>query len=136
MSWDIFVQNIPPDAKCVGDIPDNFRPLPIGPRSRVLEIIREVVPFADYSDPTCIHVDGPAVSMEIGMGDEDPISSFAFFIRGGDASAGVVADVLSRLKLRALDTGSESGIFDPAKAVGSFQKWQQFRDRVCKPKTG
>lgn len=135
MSWNIFVQDIPSDAKCVADIPDGFRPQPIGPRARVLDTIREVIPFADFSDGTWVRVDGAEVSMEISIDDEDPLSSFAFFIRGGEAAPGIVAEVLNRLNLRAFDSGSESGIFDPTNAADSLHKWQQYRGHVCRPKT-
>lgn len=88
MSWDIFVQDIPADARSVGDIPNDFSPLPIGPVSRILDAIRAAAPFADFSDPTWIRLDRPGVSMEISVQNEEPIRGFAFHIRGGNASAG------------------------------------------------
>jgi hypothetical protein len=51
MSWGIFVQDIPPDARTVDDIPDSFVPAPIGQRSFIIEEIQKVAPFADFSDP-------------------------------------------------------------------------------------
>jgi hypothetical protein len=50
MSWDIFVQDLPRDAKTVADIPDDFKPAVIGARSEIISMIKEVVPTANFSD--------------------------------------------------------------------------------------
>ncbi|HEY3898268.1 MAG TPA: hypothetical protein VGM54_06630 [Chthoniobacter sp.] len=130
MSWDIFVQDIPVEARTLAEIPDDFSPQPIGAPSHILDAIRAAAPFADLSDPTWVRIDAPGISMEVGVRAEDPLYSFAFHIRGGDCSAGVVADILQRLQLRAIDPASDSGIFDSSKAAESLQRWQQYRDRV------
>ena len=49
-------------------------------------------------------------------------------------AAGVVADILDRLGLRAIDTGrDDGGFFDPAEAVASLQRWREYRNRVLGP---
>jgi hypothetical protein len=135
MSWDIFVQDIPSDAKSVEDIPDDFSPKPIGSPADVLEAVRSVAPFADFSDPTWVQIDAPGINIEVSIRSEEPLASFAFHVRGGDCSAGVVSDILSRLRLRAFDPASDSGIFDPQSASESFQKWKEYRDRVVQKRT-
>jgi hypothetical protein len=47
MSWDIFVQDTPPLARSVKEIPDDFDPKPIGKRLDLVARTREVVPNAD-----------------------------------------------------------------------------------------
>jgi hypothetical protein len=42
MSWDIFVQDLPRDAQSIEDIPRDFQPKPILPRSRIVEVFKEV----------------------------------------------------------------------------------------------
>jgi hypothetical protein len=130
MSWDIFVQDIPGTARSVADIPDDFSPRPISSPSRVLDAIRAAAPFADVSDPTWVRLDAPGVSIEVSLGTDDPLDSFAFHVHGGDCSAGVVADILDRLQLRAFDPASDSGIFDPSRAAESFHRWQEYRNHV------
>jgi hypothetical protein len=130
MSWDIFVQDIPRGARSVADIPDAFSPQTIGSRQSILETICAVAPFADISDPTLVHLEAPGVDIEVSLGADDPLGRFAFHVRGGECSAGVVADILHRLHLRAFDPASSTGIFDAAKAKESFRQWQQYRDRV------
>lgn len=130
MSSDIFVQDIPAEAHSVADIPDDFSPKPIGSPSGVLDAIRSAAPFADFSDPTWVRIEAPGVSIEASLGADDPLDGFAFHIHGGDGSAGVVADVLQRLQLRAFDPASDSGIFDSPKAAESLHRWQQYRTHV------
>ena len=130
MSWDIFVQDLPPDVKGVADIPEDFVPQPIGSRSRVIDAIRAAAPFAKFTNDTLAQLDAPDISIEITIGANDPLRGFAFHVYGGDRSVRVVADILSRLQLRALDPLSHSGIFDPSQASGSLQRWQAYRRSV------
>ena len=60
MSWDIFVQDIPPLARSVKEIRDDFHPRPIGERLDLVARIPEVVPNADFSSPTWESIEGPA----------------------------------------------------------------------------
>ena len=130
MSWDIFVQDLPPDAKSVADIPADFKPAPIGKRSMMIERIKEIVPTVNFSDPSWGLIDGDGWSIEIDIGVQEDCDGFAFHIRGADAAAGVVAAILQHLKLRALD--SQTGdIFVPgADAVDSLRKWRAYYDRA------
>jgi hypothetical protein len=130
MSWDIFVQDIPKNARAVSDIPDDFEPRPLGPRSEVIRRILEVVPNADASDPSWVTIEGPDYSIECNIGDDEEVTSFVLHVRGGDVAAGLVSDLLSRSSWRAFDSASESGLFDPASAVDSFGKWRAYRDRI------
>ncbi len=51
MSWDIFVADYPRSARTVEDIPDDYVPRPIGPRTDIIARIKEEVPSADFSEP-------------------------------------------------------------------------------------
>ena len=130
MSWDIFVQDLPPDAATVADIPDDFEPAPLMERSALIERIRGVVSEADFGDPAWGRIEGPGFSIEVNIGNEDPVRGFAFHVRGGDLAVGIVADVLERLGLRALDPGSGSGFFERGAAVASLTAWRDYRSRV------
>lgn len=133
MSWDVFVQDIPKDAASVAEIPDDFVPQPIGPRSRIIDAIRYVAPFADISDPAWVRIEGNGCDIEINLGAEEPVRNFALHIRGGDASVGVVAAILARLELRAFDPESDTGLFDLATASASLEQWMAFRERAFAP---
>lgn len=52
MSWDLFVMNLPPEIKSSKDIPRDFNPSPIGPRSEIIAKISALYPECDFSDPT------------------------------------------------------------------------------------
>ena len=112
MSWDIFVEEIPPSIRSVDEMPSNFQPAFIGRRSDVISRILEVVPFADLSDPTLGRIDGSTFSIEVNMGN-DPVRH------------------LLHLGLRAFDPQAPNGIFelevDPT--IG-LRKWRAYRDSV------
>jgi len=134
MSWDIFVQDLPRDAKSIEDIPQDFRPKPILPRKRIVEVFKEVAPFTDFSDPTWWNVDCDAFSIEVNIRAEDPCSGFALHVRGSSEAAGFVAEVLQRLGVRALDPSSETGFFELERSREGFRKWQAYRDQIVSKK--
>ena len=94
MSRDLFVQDIPPGARTVADIPGDFAPCDIGERSSIIAAIRRVVPDADFSDPSWGNLEGPDYSIEVNLGDEGPCTSFALHVQGGDTAAFVVHEIL------------------------------------------
>jgi len=128
MSWDILVQDMPADAKAIADIPHDFRPEPLGPRSELISRIQALVPEADFSDPSWGLIDGPGFSIEVSFGKLETVTGFSFHVRGGDAAAGVVTEILTGLGLRAFDT-TTGEFFDSAQAVESLRKWRAYRDR-------
>jgi hypothetical protein len=74
------VQDIPPLARSVKEIPDDFDPRPIGKRLDLVARIREVVPNADFSSPTWGSIEGPGYSIEVNMGEDEHVKSFAFHV--------------------------------------------------------
>jgi hypothetical protein len=132
MSWDIFVQDFPSHVSSLEDIPADFKPASIGKRSMVIEQIKAVAPIADFSNPSWGTIDSDGWSIEVNIGLEEECRGFAFHVRGGDAAVGVIAAILQRLKLRAID--SETGDFFIAgpKAAEAFGKWRAYRDQVMK----
>ena len=76
---------------------------------------RELAPDADFSDPGWGQVSLPGVEIEVNVGNESPLDSFALHVRGPDRAAAdaFVARLLDRLHVRAFDPGGaeESGIF-------------------------
>lgn len=130
MSFDIFVQDLPAEAADIGDIPDDFEPLPLGTRADIIARILEVIPEADFSDPAWGHIDDDLLSIEVNLGADQVCSGFAFHVRGGDEAIGVVAAILDHLGLRAINP--QAGAFFEAgpNASASFARWRAYRDRV------
>jgi hypothetical protein len=133
MSHDIFVQYIPADARSVADIAEHLESRPIGTRSTAISTILAVAPTADFSDPARGVIEGNGFSIEVNLGDDETLKSFAFHLRGGGNEAtAIVTEVLMRLGLRAFDPSSATGIFDPNAAAQGFENWQRYRDQVSK----
>lgn len=133
MSFDVFVQDIPASAKSRDDIPDDFEPKPIGARSTVIAAIRKVAPEVKFADPAWGTIDGDSYSIEVNVGLEDPVTSFAFYVREGEDALFLVADILAELGVRAFAPGTESGLFELHRSREAFVRWREFRDRVMKP---
>jgi hypothetical protein len=132
MSWDIFVQELPSEAKTVADIPSNFRPSVIGKRSEIIDSIIGVIPTADFSDPSWGLIEGQDWSIEVNLGQEEDCDGFGLHVRGGDATVGAVAAILRRLNLRALDSQTGEFFATNESAVESFRQWRKYRDQVTR----
>lgn len=130
-SWDVFVQDFPAGATTKSDIPDNFQPGPIGTRSDLIKKIKAVVPKADFSDPSWGKIEGKDFSIEINLGDDEELTSFAFHVRGSDEAALIVARILKQLNLRALDSGTGEflELKNPAKGL---RIWRGYNDKSSK----
>ena len=129
MSWDIYAQDMPLEAKSVDDIPDTFVPDTIGNRSDIVAQIQKLVPFADFSNPAWGTIDGDDFSIEVNIGEDEKVECVAFRIRGEKTAASVISDILTELNIRAFDTGTVE-IFDHDNASTSMDQWRAYRERV------
>jgi hypothetical protein len=132
MSWDILIQDLPKDAHCVADIPNDYRPNPLGPRSEMIARIQQVLPGANFSDPSWGILDQAEFSIEFNMGSGEICDSVMLHVRGGGSAAIIVTRLLEQLNLCALDLQAGE-FFSPQVAEGSFDQWQAYRDKVIKP---
>lgn len=113
MSRDIFVQDLPPGIASVEDIPDEFVPRPLAvTRAQVVAALSAEAPHADISDPAWVTIAVPGrYHIEANLGTNERLEHFAFHVRGEADAEQLIARVLDRLALRALDVASESGLF-------------------------
>lgn len=132
MSWDLFVMDLPPGIKSVAEIPKDFKGRPLGQRSDLIKKITAIFPETDFSDPSWGILKADGCDIEFSMGSHDEVQSFAMHVRGGDECPNVVARVLDGLGMRAVDTSSDSGLFeqDPDHRSDSFNRWRAFRSHV------
>jgi len=129
MSWDIFVQDLPLAARTIRDTPEGFARAPLDSRASLIRRILEVAPTASFTDPAWGTLDADSFSVEFNIGDEDPVQCLALHVRGDDAAAAFVSDLLSHLGYRALDPQSDSGLFEPGQVAEiSLRRWRAFRD--------
>jgi hypothetical protein len=130
MSWDLFVMDLPQGIRSAHALPPGWAPGPLPAREDIVRAILQIDPMADASDPAWVRLNGPDFSVEINLSGKTPLTEFACHVRGGELAVGFIAALLERLQLRALDPGSETGLFDPETASDSLSRWRQYRDRV------
>lgn len=127
MSWDIYIMNFPSSVKRISDIPDDFEPVPLGERADLIRQIRNVLPDADFFHPEWGDFVRDGCSIEFNMGFETVCSSIMLHVRGGGDPASLIAALLDRMKLRAIDCQTGE-FFDFEQAKTSFGSWQLYRD--------
>ena len=129
MSWDVFVQDLPSSAARVADIPDDFRPQPLGNRASIIDSIRAEFPEADFRDPAWGNFEAESFSIEFNLGEDELVQSFAMHVRGSIAAVDAVAAILDRLGFRAIDSSSGE-FFSLERAKESLAQWSKYRDEV------
>lgn len=114
MSWDIFIQDLP-DVRTADEIPEHFRPRPIGDRDGLAQRIMRVFPMAHRQDTDWFFVNAPGMdlSLQLHMEDATQVRYIVAHVHGGDQSAAGIAALLRELGLRALDTAT-GDLFDAA----------------------
>ena len=133
MSWDIYIQDLPPVAS-IADIPADFRPQPIGERASMIARIMEAVPFAELQDDSYLFVRTDEIDLSISFSldpDTQRLMSIAVHVHGGERSPACVAAIVRSTGLRALDTGT-SEFFDADAPEHGFALWAEYRDRVLR----
>lgn len=131
MSYDIFVLDLPADITDVDQIPADFKPGSIGSRATIIDGIRRVVPEVAFDETGWASIDGADYSIEINLGTEDPVESFAFHLRGGEEALFTAANILDTLGLRAVAPGTESGLFTLGTAGQAYATWRRYRDHAA-----
>lgn len=129
MSFDIFVQDIPAAAKSVDEIPDDFVPKPIGARSAVVASISKVAPEVRFSNPEWRTIDSDDYRIDVNLGLNDPITTFAFHLYGGKEGLFIIADILDELGTRAFAPGTKSGLFDLDRTTEAFLRWREYHNK-------
>jgi hypothetical protein len=128
VSWDILIMDLPPHAQTVSDVPDDFKPRPLGSRGGLMTAILSAAPMADFSDPSWGRIANQDFSIEINIGEGEKVGSIMLYVRGGDQALELITKILDRLNARALDIQTGK-VFDET-AAASFSAWRAYRDQV------
>ena len=129
MSWDVFIQDLPAGARSIRDIPDEFRPRPLGSRSEVIGRIRSAFPDVDFSDPAWGRLQADGYSIDISTGDDDQTSGVTLHVRGSDDAVAAVVRLIDAVGGKAVDSWTGE-FFDQAVARHSIQRWRAYLEEI------
>jgi hypothetical protein len=90
MSWDVFIMKTPDEIKSVSEIPKDYCLPPLGTLSDILDMLKELLPDIDFSDPHWGVLATETYSIEFNIGNEDPVESLMLLIRGEDAPIDII----------------------------------------------
>ncbi len=100
----------------------------------MISAICTVVPDADFTDPTFGAVAGqivtPAFVIEVNLGKNELVDSFALHVRGGEEAVACIAAMLDALGFRAFDAQVGDIFTRREAALESFRSWRSFRDHA------
>lgn len=129
MSWDVFIQDLPPDARSVGDIPDDFQPRPLGRREEVVGRLLGVFPDLQFSEPGWGRLHGENYSIDVSLSDGDEVTSITLHVRGSDDAVAAVVKLIDASGGKALDSWTGE-FFDQAIALHSIRRWRAYLEEI------
>ncbi|GIH28359.1 hypothetical protein Aph01nite_66690 [Acrocarpospora phusangensis] len=129
MSWDVLVLKISGEAFTVDELPEDDVLDAIGPLPEVLDRLREQLPGVDLSDPEWGHLEAATWSIELNVGDDDPVKSVMLHVRGtGDDVVPVITEMAEMLGCRAFDITTER--FLHAGDTAGWHAFQEYRNGI------
>ena len=133
MSWDVVFLGLPAGVGALADLGDQDL-VPLATRAEVMAALTRAAPDADWRDPTWGQIEGAGFSIEVSVGDDDPVASVMLHVRGGDGALGVIAAIAEALGRAPVDCsdGTLLDLSSPA-AAASLRAWRAYRDRVVEP---
>ena len=129
MSWDVFIQDLPPDSRSVRDIPDDFQPAPLGPRAEVIGRIRSALPETDFTDPAWGKLQTDGYSIDIALSDGEEVSSITLHVRGSDEAVAAVVKLIDATGGKGVDSWTGE-LFDQAVALHSIRRWRAYLEEI------
>jgi hypothetical protein len=128
MSWDLLLLPLPAEVGSPNELPDDFRPDPLGSQASVQAALA-TIPGMNLADPSWGQLAGPNWSIELNIGRDDPVDSITLHVRGGsDEVLPAVFRIAAAVGCRAIDYAD--GEFVAPGAAGGWHAFQEYRDRV------
>jgi hypothetical protein len=111
MSWDVFLQKFPQEARQPQDVPDNYVAPAIGSRAEVASALRRLFHDVESADDSFVTVQSSSFAMEIILGDEDPCSHLLLHVHtDGLEATKAILRIAKHLGLRAIDCSTSKFI--------------------------
>lgn len=133
MSWEIVFLGLPAGVRALADLHDQDL-APLAPRAELMTALTHAAPAIAWRDPTWGRLEGADFTIELSVGDDDPVGSLMLHVRGGDGALGVIAAIALALGRAPIDCsdGTLLDLTSPA-AAASLRAWRAYRDRVVDP---
>lgn len=129
MSWDVFIQHLPPEARHVADIPDEYEGEILGTRDEVIGKIRAKFPDADFSDPSWGTLVRDDYSIDICVNGEEAATAITLHVRGSDEAVSAVNTIIDAVGAQALDSWTGE-IYEPDIALHSIRRWRAYLEEM------
>lgn len=121
--WALLIEDVPPTAANLDDIPDDFEPQPLGKQAEVVAAIRRALPDADFKDPAKGHLQRPGFSITFLVGAEPLCEGVMLYVDGDNPKVlDLIAHLLQSMGRRAIDQQT-GDVFALQTARTSFAEW-------------
>ncbi|NJQ07368.1 hypothetical protein [Streptomyces lonarensis] len=144
MSWDVLLTPPADGTTSAGEEPEGRTPhavpapgaavlgtVTLGTVAEVGAAIRAAVPAVDLTDPAWGSLVGPQWSMELAIGETEPVPAVLLHLRGtGDDAVAYVHRLAAALGCLPVEAGQESPVPPGEAGVARWQAYQRERDNA------
>jgi hypothetical protein len=130
MSWEVLLFKSAHSS--TSEMPNDFRPDPIGSLEEVRKSLHDALPDIDFGDPSWGVLDGRGWSIEFSIGRNEPVESVTLHVRGSDDAISAIRAAAEALRARVLDFSTAEFLSFDADPAAGLRKWRAFRDRAVK----
>jgi hypothetical protein len=128
VSWNGGVFAAPPGVPMEALSEENTPPL--GTRDDVLAAIGSALPEADLSSDPYVRIEGETFTVELWLGEDEPVGHLGIRAQGGDEIVEVLARLCAHTGWRALDYSTGDFLDKADDPAAGLRGWRAFRDRV------
>ncbi|MFZ2163760.1 MAG: hypothetical protein WAW02_16220 [Sideroxyarcus sp.] len=130
MSWDISIMKFSHSYESVAEIPEDEKPLLLGPRSSVHESVLKTFPGTNWADPAWGVWESEAGSIEFNLGSDDPAEGIMLHVRAGIEVVPLIASLCISNGWQGVDCSSGDFIEKSATPEAGLEAWSSYRDQV------
>jgi len=109
----------------MSEVPSDYQPPVIGSRAELIAKFQNVLPTANFADPSWGRVDGDGWSIEISVAQDVNVDGFALHVRGADGVIDAITNLLECAGVGAFDAQTGELFAAGPRALESLAKWRE-----------
>jgi hypothetical protein len=132
MSWDVLLLNVPANMTSLsdGELPEEFT-FTLGSHSNVTAALDEAIPEIQHLDSAWARVRNNDFSIEIQLGNEDPVPAIVLHIYGeGNDIITIIEAICLNTGWRAFDTSTDRFIDFTIAPTEGFDKYKAYKNKI------
>jgi hypothetical protein len=128
MSWDVFLQYFPAEARNLTEVKDV--PATTGSRASTVSALQQLFPDANISDPSWVTLERPEFVIEFNLGHKEQCEGIGLRVHGSDDVIPVILHIARHFGMRACDISTGEFLDSSTNPAAGLQGWRDLLSRA------